>query len=114
MSAQGSGATIITRPDPPSQLGEVRKNRTKTSLGLFWSQPTFDGGFPIIDYRVSLAEAGQPYQIAAEAVTSRTYLVTGLTPGLTYNFYIEARNAYGYSMPSLVLSMLCAYKPEAV
>ena len=57
-SAQGSGATIITRPDPPSQLGEVRKNRTKTSLGLFWSQPSFDGGFPIIDYCVSLSEAG--------------------------------------------------------
>ena len=67
-----------------------------------------------MDYRVSIAETGQPYQSVAESVTSRNYLATDLTPGLTYNFFVEARNEYGYSVASEVFSMLCAYKPEAV
>jgi hypothetical protein len=44
--------------------------------------------------------------------TQTSYLVTGLTPGTTYDFTVEARNAYGYSSPSSTLTLLAAYIPE--
>jgi hypothetical protein len=39
-------------------------------------------------------------------------LATGLTAGVAYEFRVEARNAYGYSPNSLILTLLCAYIPE--
>ena len=39
------------------------------------------------------------------------YLVTGLTYGNTYEFKVEARNEYGYSVYSETLILLCAAIP---
>ena len=46
-----------------------------------------------------------------ESISSTIYLVVGLTAGTTYEFKIEARNDFGYSSYSNVLSMLCATIP---
>ena len=53
------------------------------------------------------------FSILATGVTSPEYVATGLTFGLTYEFKVQARNSYSYSLDSDVLALLCAFKPEA-
>jgi len=38
--------------------------------------------------------------------------VTGLSQGTTYAFKVEARNSFGYSVPSSALSVLAAQIPS--
>jgi hypothetical protein len=82
-------------------------------LGLSWTAPVFIGGAAITDYRVNVAEQGQSYSVAATGVTSTSYTVTGLTAGKTYELKVEARNSYGYSASSSVLTLLCAFVPDS-
>ncbi len=46
-------------------------------------------------------------------VTSTLYTITGLTAGKTYEFKVDARNSYGYSTSSSVLTLLCAFIPDS-
>ena len=55
VSDEGNGAIITTTPDRPLNLVEDTVHRTKSTLGLTWSQAEFTGGTAIIDYRVSIA-----------------------------------------------------------
>jgi hypothetical protein len=48
--------------------------------------------------------------IANLAATS--YLVTGLSVGSTYNFKVDARNAFGYSEFSEIVTTLAAQIPN--
>jgi hypothetical protein len=48
----------------------------------------------------------------ASNVVSTSYTATGLTFGQTYNFKVEARNGFGYSIPSSPKAILCASAPE--
>ena len=82
-------------------------------MGISWTAPTFIGGAIIIDYRINIAEVGQPYSVAASGVTSTSYLVTGLIAGKTFELKVEARNSYGYSASSSVLTLLCAFVPDS-
>jgi hypothetical protein len=82
-------------------------------LGLSWTAPVFIGGAAITDYRVNVAEQGQSYSVAATGVSSTSYTVTGLTAGKTYELKVEARNSYGYSASSSVLTLLCAFIPDS-
>ena len=56
---------------------------------------------------------GGSFSVLATGVVSSQYTSTGLTSGETYQFKIEARNSYGYSEFSDILTLLCAFKPEA-
>ena len=66
----------------------------------------------MIDYRVNYAESGEAFSVIASGVTDPAYLATDLTFGVTYDFKIEARTAYGYSSFSESISLLCAFVPE--
>ena len=46
-------------------------------------------------------------------MTGTSYLVIGLTSGKTYEIKVEARNSYGYSAGSSVLTLLCAFVPDS-
>ena len=46
--------------------------------------------------------------IASAGITSRTFLMTGLQSGTTYQFRVQARNIIGYGTPSTAVSILCA------
>jgi hypothetical protein len=45
-------------------------------------------------------------------LVATSYLVTGLSVGSTYNFKVEARNAYGYGEFSEVTTILAAQIPN--
>lgn len=112
-SAAGNGAVITTTPGAPTALVEVTAERTKSTLGLSWTAPTFTGGAVIDDYRINIAEQGGSYSVAAASVSGTTYTLTGLTAGTTYEIKVEAQNSYGYSAYSSVLTLLCAFVPDS-
>jgi large repetitive protein len=46
-------------------------------------------------------------------VTTQSFVVTGLTSGVTYNFKVQSRNSHGFSDYSDEVTLLCAFKPDA-
>lgn len=58
-SSQGNGGMIISAPDAPINLAENISDRTTSTLGITWSPGAFNGGFVILDYRVSFKEQGE-------------------------------------------------------
>ena len=48
----------------------------------------------------------------AQGLTSTSYTATGLSPGQTYQFKINARNIYGFSTFSTTVSILAAQIPD--
>ena len=113
-SPAGNGDKVITNPDAPVNFSEDQTLRAATSLGLQWEEGTANGGTPVIDYEISYDEAsGSTYVVLASNILENTYLVEGLTSGLTYKFKVKARNVFGLSAFSSELSLLAAYKPDS-
>jgi len=96
-SNPGKGAIITTQPDAPVNIRENFGLRSPSTLGLVWDEGPSTGGDVIFDYKINYAVQGSEYSLLATGVTTRTFTVTGLTFGLTYNFQIQSRNSYGYS-----------------
>jgi hypothetical protein len=65
----------------------------------------------VLDYRISMEISGT-FQVIA-ATTSTTFKVLSLESGQTYSFKVQARNDYGTSDATEVLSLLCAFVPDA-
>jgi hypothetical protein len=107
----GNGAVIITKPDAPINLIEETSLRTASTLGLTWSPGLDEGGTPVLDYRISM-EINGVFTVLA-ATTNNVFTIFSLTNGETYRFKVEARNDYGYSDFSDIISLLCAYVPDA-
>lgn len=77
-------------------------------IALAWEAPV-DGGSEILDYQLWYDNAsGSTWIVQKSDLTSLNYIVTGLEQGSTYNFKIEARNTYGHSFFSNVLTVLAA------
>jgi len=113
ISLEGNGGTIITEPDQPINLAEVYAQRTPTTLGLVWNDGADNGGLPVLDYRVNIAEVGGEFAVLASGLLSADYIAVDLTSGVTYEFKVESRNAYEYSSYSETVTLLAAFKPEA-
>ena len=112
-SLEGNGAVIITSPGEPTALSEDAGGRAKTTLGLTWTAPEFTGGDVILDYRVNYRVLGGEFTPLASDVTETSYTAAGLSLGTQYEFRVESRNNYGYSLASSnTLLLLCAVAPE--
>ena len=53
---------------------------TETQIGFTWVAPQFDGGSPVIDYRISYKLTGNYIQLAS-GVTETRYSISGLEKG---------------------------------
>jgi hypothetical protein len=91
---------------------EDYSQRTKSTLAIDWTAPVFKGGDVIEDYRINYRDLGGTFTVLASGLTSPTYTATSLTAGVTYQFNVEARNSYGYSVISDNIKLLCAFIPE--
>ena len=97
-SAPGHSARSATPghvPDAPI-LRSLRLT-TPTSITVYWTQPA-DGGSPITDYRV-VAEGNRTCEATAPA---RSCTITGLEPETSYEFQVQAANAFGFGPLSQV------------
>jgi len=62
---------------------------TAYSVGLSWTNGVYDGGSPVIDYSVSYAEeSSSTFTVFASGILTTSETVTGLTPGVTYKFFV--------------------------
>lgn len=115
-SLASSSVTILAAqiPDAPTSLSNVEATTDADTVGLSWTAPSFDGGSAVIDYRLwsDNASSGVTFTEVAANIAATTYTVNSLTQGQTYQFKVEARNAYGYSSTfSNTLSVLTAQVP---
>lgn len=55
-SDAGNDGVIVRIPDKPINLLEDTAQRTPTTLGLTWNDGVENGGLPILDYRVNIAQ----------------------------------------------------------
>ena len=62
----------------------------------------------MLDYRIWSDQAEGVYAVVESGLTALSYTITGLSAGKTYSLTIQARNAYGYSLDSAVVSILAA------
>ena len=78
-------------PDAPTDLANVPADTTSSQIGLSWVAPVFDGGSPLIDYRLWTDDAtGGDFNVLEQSLTSLSYTAVGLTQGATYRFKVEA------------------------
>jgi hypothetical protein len=78
-------------------------------VGLAWDEGAYNGGSPVLDYRVTFKEDSAPeFQLYKYNFTLTDMTLIGLSPGTIYNFRVEARNLVGYSAFSNVLVELAA------
>jgi hypothetical protein len=86
-------------------LAEDLTQRNHYTIAITWAEGAADGGSEVIDYRVNIAEQGQASTVLAEGLTDFTTTATGLTPGVFYEFTVQARNEYDFSYESEVLTI---------
>ena len=111
-SLEGNGAVILTYPDAPVNVAETVEARSASTITFTWSEGAANGGTPVEDYRVTYDQSTGTYVVLASAVNALTFTATELTAGYTYKFKVEARNSYGYSVYSEVVTILCATHPS--
>lgn len=76
-------------PDEPTNLVNVPEVTLADRIGLSWTAPVFDGGSPVVDYKVWYDNAsGGAFELLEENVASTTYTAMGLTQGSTYKFKV--------------------------
>ena len=67
----------------------------------------------MLDYQVWYDSGiGSALTEFASGITGTQYTATGLTPGVTYEFSVRARNSAGLSLDSTTVSVLAAQPPN--
>ena len=95
-----SATTDAIAPDPPTNL--VATATLPTRIELEWVAPAYDGGAPVVSYRVEVSEDGitwadlQP----STGVSLTQFAHTGLPPGSTRHYRVSAINIAGVGLPS--------------
>ena len=59
------------------------------TISLTWAAPAFDGGSPIINYKLWFDNAsGSTFQVLADGLTTTSFTAEALTQGATYQFKV--------------------------
>lgn len=115
------------KPDPPEQLvdvpsvynvnGQITSGITTAyQIGLEWIDGPFNGGSPVLDYRLSykINEVNNTvsdipdWTVYSEATNDIPFTVIGLTPSIIYDFRVESRNLVNHSDTSEVTTIRAA------
>lgn len=101
-------------PDAPVNLVHVPSETTAYQVSLTWEEGAYNGASPVIDYQVSFTEvSANSLQVFSSGLLVTAETVTGLTPGLTYRFAVQARNVVSLSEYSATIDVLAAQIPDA-
>ena len=103
VSNVASATTDSTTPDAPQNLAAVANGTSR--IDLAWSAPTFDGGSPVIGYRIDVAsspDGGRTMLVANTGSTTTEYSHGNLDPATRRYYRVLAINAEGTGPPSNV------------
>lgn len=91
----------FTVPDPPGQPRIVDWDTGTVTLS--WERPRIDGGSRVQGYKIEYRDVSEAqWRVANDyLVKDTTYLVHSLLQGQKYEFRVRAKNAAGFSKPSL-------------
>ena len=79
---------------------------------MIWSAGAYDGGSPVIDYRISYHAGNDAYLTLATGIALPQFTSTALTANVIYTFKIESRSLVGYSDYSSEIVIRAAAKPS--
>ncbi len=99
-------------PNAPILLANNVEVTAAGTVGLTWSPGAYDGGSPVIDYRISYHAGSDAYVVLTTGVTTSSFTASTLTANLIYTFKIESRNLIGYSAYSSEVVIRAAAKPS--
>lgn len=88
ISEPGSGLIILRAPYPPINFENDASITRMDQIGIKWDKASEEGGTPVIDYQVSLAEVSGSYSVIATGLTETSYTSVGLTAGVTYKLKV--------------------------
>lgn len=111
-STEGNGGIIITKPDAPQNFVENISSRTLNSIGFTWEQGASNGGELVDDFRIYYDRGLGESELLVTHYTQLNYMIDTLEPGITYGFWVQARNDFGYSDDSVIFYILCATVPD--
>lgn len=87
----------------PDSAPDAPRSLTATVSGgaveVRWRPPYYDGGTPILGYRLVFSPGDTVLHVAA---TSRLAVASGFQPGAAYTVSVTARNAIGRSAPATI------------
>lgn len=104
VSITGSGflrANFATTPGPPINLIATPG---ADNISLTWSAPSSDGGVPITSYQIFRVTPTGYTSLIRTWTGANSFTDTGLTPGITYHYYLKAVNGVGSSNQSSEVS----------
>lgn len=61
---------------------------------------------------MSFDQGNNTFVVLKTGITTTGYVMTGVTPGVTYQFRVQARNGYGISAFSNTKAILAAQRPD--
>ena len=97
----------------PINLVNVPSITKSRQNGLSWSEGLSNGGSEVIDFRITYRVSDEIFTNIVSGILDNSYTVSGLDPGTTYNFKVQARNVYGLSDYSAEVLILAAQIPDA-
>lgn len=92
-SADSNSVTTPNVPDPPTAV--VATRTSDSSVTVTFDAPTNNGGSPITSYTVKVVESEIFGTVSQPG--DRSAVITGLSLGIPYSFYVTATNAVGES-----------------
>ena len=95
-SATTSTPIVITAPAAPTSLTATADGQT--TINLSWTEPSDNGGAPIIGYQIESSPTGTDSWTDLEGntnSTATTYAHTGLTAATTVHYRVSAINSEG-------------------
>ncbi|XP_059483787.1 fibronectin type-III domain-containing protein 3a isoform X2 [Neocloeon triangulifer] len=103
--------TAAAAPEPPIWSRKQQPPSTH-AVTLHWEPPAFDGGAPVHQYEVEVADEHSRWQ--AYKGTEPFCVAAGLQAANLYHFYVRAANAAGLGPWSVELPLQTAVAPPAV
>ena len=100
-------------PMAPTTLEQgIPSTFSKTALTITWQAPSDNGCLSIIDYKIEIYSSGS-WAPSVTGITALTGTVSSLSPGVSTQLRVTARNSLGYGVPSNSKTLIPAILPLA-
>ena len=102
MGPVSASSAVVIPSAPPGVPGGATAVAGNGQAWVSWTPPSDNGGSPIVGYEVVPYFNGSPAPPITYTSTATTEVVSGLVNGGSYAFSVEAINADGSGLPSVV------------